>query len=121
MNNNSDVTYNQIVEKSNDFIQYRIKLAAILKPYRLSVMQWAVLGCIYDSQEDGITVSALAARLNTSLAFITTITNLLESRGYISKCGSVKDSRKRVMRVRYEIEMEKAVEKIKQQLSRKIS
>lgn len=65
----------------------------MLKEHNLTSMQWFVLGTIYDSGDDGIQLSLLAAKLQTGLPFITNMIKLLESKNIVERRSSPKDSR----------------------------
>ena len=64
----------------------------ILKDKGLSMMQWVVLGYVHDSGEEGTRISEIAEALGTTLAFITSNVNILETRNFVTLLGQNKSS-----------------------------
>lgn len=64
-----------------------------LLSYGLTPMQWFTLGFIFDAGKDGIRLSSLAKKLDTTLPYVTTKIALLESKGMVSKITHSGDSR----------------------------
>ena len=75
-----------------------------LRPYSLSTMQWFIIGTIYDSGTAGIRLTDLAKKVDTTLSFLTTAINQLESRGILQRAGSASDSRAKFVSVTEEFE-----------------
>jgi DNA-binding MarR family transcriptional regulator len=75
-----------------------------LRPYGLSTMQWFVIGTIYDTGTDGISLTDLARKVDTTLSFLTTAINHLESRGILVRTESASDSRAKLVSVSPEFE-----------------
>lgn len=59
----------------------------------ITMMQWYILGALYEAGEQGFSVSQLAQLLDTTIPYITTSINLLESRGFVTRSASTQDSR----------------------------
>ncbi len=59
----------------------------------LTAMHWFMLGCIYDSGENGLRLSDLTKKMQTTLPFITNTITLLESKGFVRKVAHAGDSR----------------------------
>lgn len=67
-----------------------------LSQYGLTSMQWFVIGHVYDTGEAGIRLNDLMKILDTTMPFITTIVNLLETKGILHKVSDTKDSRVKI-------------------------
>jgi len=94
----------------------------ILKPYGLTIMQWVVLGNIYDSGKDGIRTSDLARELSTTLAFVTGTVNLLEAKGFVYRRRSLTDNRSSniIFEPHHEKQFSKIESDLRQQLRKTI-
>jgi len=71
----------------------------ILKPYGITKMQWMIIGAALDSGKKGARVSDLADSLGTTLPYLTTNINLLESRGILIRKDNAHDARSRLITV----------------------
>jgi DNA-binding MarR family transcriptional regulator len=71
----------------------------LLRDHGVTCMQWFVLGTIFDSGSEGIKLSLLSDKLQTGLPFITNTINLLESKGWVERRGSLIDSRSKCVSV----------------------
>ncbi len=67
-----------------------------LSQYNLTSMQWFVIGYAYDAGDIGIKLNDLMKQLDTTMPFITTIVNALESKGILYKISDTKDSRVKI-------------------------
>ena len=65
----------------------------ILRPYGITKTQWLVIGAILDEQENGVRLSNLAEKLGTTMSYLTTTINLLESRGILERKSNNEDTR----------------------------
>ncbi len=72
----------------------------ILKPYGITKMQWLIIGHVLDAGKQGIRISDLAEKLSTTIAYLTTSINLLESRGTLIREDNASDSRSKLITVR---------------------
>jgi DNA-binding MarR family transcriptional regulator len=81
---------NRILQKHSD---------AILKPYGISKMQWLIIGTVLDSGERGIRLTDLAKILDTTMSYITTAVNLLESKDMLSRQENEHDSRSKFITI----------------------
>ena len=81
-----------VMQSTAHRILTRIK-TEYLSQYNLTAMQWFVIGYVYDAGEKGIRLNDLMKILDTTMPFITTIINLLESKGIIHKVSDTSDSR----------------------------
>ena len=71
----------------------------ILRPYGITKTQWLVVGTILDSQVKGIRLSDLADKLGTTMSYLTTTINLLESRGILERTNDRDDTRSKQITV----------------------
>lgn len=69
----------------------------ILKPYGMTKMQWFVIGHVLDAGQDGIRISDLAEKLGTTMSYLTTSVNYLESRGILDRRDHSSDTRSRLV------------------------
>ena len=83
-------------------IAYRIvkrHTAHALRDFNLSCMQWFIVGTVLDAGKEGIRLSDLARKLDTTLAYMTTTINLLESRKILDKRAHQYDARTKLISV----------------------
>lgn len=90
-----------------------------LSGHGLTVMEWNVLGLVFDfTDKGGAKVGQLADLLNVEISLITSTLNKLEPAGHIQRMEDEKDSRaKRVITTR---SGEKKVKKIEKQLKKEM-
>lgn len=86
-------TYQSGVAQSSAYRNLNKLFSKLLKDHGLTSMQWFIIGTIYDAGTEGINLTNLAQKLQTGLPFITNTINLLESKGIVSRRGSLVDSR----------------------------
>lgn len=67
--------------------------------YNLTAMQWFVLGYVYESGSQGISLTRLKQILDTSMPFITSVVNTLEAKGFIFKTTSEADNRVKIAKL----------------------
>lgn len=72
----------------------------LLKDFNLTSMQWFTIGTVLDAGTDGVRLSDLAKELDTTLAYMTTTVNLLESRGILNKHSHPYDARTKIITVK---------------------
>ena len=90
---NSVTTYQAGVYQSRAYRQLKVLKNRILEPHGLSMMQWSVLGFIYDSGKTGVRITSLAKSLDTTQAFITNTVNTLEAKGLVVRTVDAHDKR----------------------------
>ena len=66
---------------------------ALLVPYGLSKMQWFIVGTVLDAGSRGVKLRDLAEQLGTTMSYLTTAVNLLESRGILARNDDTEDTR----------------------------
>ena len=71
----------------------------ILVPYGITKMQWMIIGTVFDSGKQGIRISDLSISLATTMPYLTTSVNLLESKGILKRKDNTKDSRSKLVTV----------------------
>ena len=64
-----------------------------LRPHGISMMQWFIIGTIYDAGDDGISVTNLSKVVNTNVPYITNTLNLLASKNVIERNSPDNDNR----------------------------
>lgn len=92
-------TYQSGVAQSSAFRVVKHHTAHLLKDFGLSSMQWFIIGTVLDSGSEGIRVSDLAKKLDTTLAYMTNSINLLESREILNKKAHQYDARTKLVSV----------------------
>lgn len=92
-------TYQAGIMQSKAYRSLRVFMAGLLKKYELTMMQWAIIGLVYESDKKGIKVSDIAERLDTTVAFVTTHINLLSTLDFVERTVGLKDSRVRVISI----------------------
>lgn len=86
-------TYGSGIAQATAFRIVKKHTATALRQYGLTCMQWFTIGAVYDAGKKGLSVSELATRLDTTMAYMTTTINLLESRSILKKSVSALDAR----------------------------
>lgn len=69
----------------------------ILKPYGLTKMQWLIVGTVRDAGEKGIRITGLTQAIGTTMPYMTTSVNLLESKGILRRTGNQGDNRSKIV------------------------
>jgi DNA-binding MarR family transcriptional regulator len=87
-----------IMQSTAHRILGRIKTDYLAK-YGLSPTQWYIIGLAYDASTAGIRLSDLKNILDTTMPFITTTVNHLESKGILQKISHTEDSRIKIARL----------------------
>ncbi|MDB5184997.1 MAG: Transcriptional regulator, MarR family [Candidatus Saccharibacteria bacterium] len=70
-----------------------------LKPYGLTRMHWYIVGAIADTGNDGIRITDLAKQLGTTVGYLTTAVNNLETQGKVLRSGHKHDNRTKILKV----------------------
>lgn len=92
-------TYQNTLTQARAHRAIKTKLSYFLRPHNLTMMQWAIVGSLYDAGDTGLRVSDLAKQLDTSLAFVTTTLNILEAKGIVQRDHHAQDNRAKVVRL----------------------
>jgi DNA-binding MarR family transcriptional regulator len=71
----------------------------ILKPYGITKMHWLIIGTVLDKDKAGIRITELAEILGTTLPYLTTTINLLQSKNILSRVHNSKDSRSKLITI----------------------
>ncbi len=93
-------TYQSGVAQARAFRIVKSHTAHFLKDYNLTCMQWFTIGTILDAGSNGIRISDLAKKLDTTLAYMTNTINFLESRGILLKVAHTYDARTKLVSVK---------------------
>jgi DNA-binding MarR family transcriptional regulator len=111
-------TYQSGVAQASAYRVVKHHTAHFLKDYNLTCMQWFTIGTILDAGSEGIRISDLAKQLDTTLAYMTTTVNLLESRGIILKRAHEYEARTKLVSVNpsYKKNCKKIEESLRQRL-----
>jgi DNA-binding MarR family transcriptional regulator len=72
---------------------------AILKPFGISKMHWLIVGHVLDAGSDGVRISDLAKSLDTTIPYLTTAINLLESKGFLLRTDNAEDGRSKLITI----------------------
>lgn len=92
-------TYRAAVTQSRAQRALKLKVSDLLRQHGITMMQWSIIGLVNESGKTGMRISDLAHELNTSMAFITTIVNILEAKKVVQKTSHERDSRAKVVRM----------------------
>lgn len=68
-----------------------------LRPYGISMMQWFIIGTIYDAGDRGISVTNLSKAVDTNVPYITNTLNLLASKNIIERNNPDNDNRSKLV------------------------
>ena len=71
----------------------------ILKPFGITKMQWLIIGNVLDGSKAGVRISDIARNLGTTIPYMTTSINLLESKGFLTRTDNSNDSRSKLITV----------------------
>ncbi len=102
-------TYQSGVAQATAFRIVKKHTATALKEYGLSCMQWFTIGTVLDAGNKGIRLSDLAQKLDTTLAYMTTTVNFLESREILERHAHGTDARTKLIKVRNSYKKECAI------------
>jgi DNA-binding MarR family transcriptional regulator len=97
MKHTSLPTYQAVVLQSRAHRAIKESLTRLLRDHGITMMQWSIIGLISDAGKNGMRISDLAHKLDTSLAFITTSVNVLEAKGLVHRVGHAKDNRSKLV------------------------
>lgn len=72
---------------------------AVLKEYGISKMQWLIIGTVLDAGKKGARITELAEKLGTTLPYLTTTINILESKQMVRRIENKRDNRSKLITV----------------------
>ncbi len=107
-------TYHAGIVQSKAYRVLRHMMAELLKKHNLTMMQWSMLGLVYEAGSKGIRITDLAEAIDSTKAFITSSVRVLELRGYVTRTTDNVDTRSRIIRIKSESVA--VVEKVEQEL-----
>lgn len=96
-------TYQAGVVQSQAHRKLKKAVASFLLPHGLTMMEWFALGLIKDAGESGLSTTALAAALQTTLPYTTNLINHLVNKGFVLRQTHSKDSRSKILRIDPEV------------------
>lgn len=71
----------------------------VLRQYGLTKMHWLILGVVLDAQDGHVRLTDLSSTLGTTLSYITTAVNLLESKNILVRAGNGRDNRSKLISI----------------------
>jgi DNA-binding MarR family transcriptional regulator len=92
-------TYQSGIAQSTAYRRLNQHFSKILIKHELTVMQWFVLGTIYDAGQTGVRVTDLAEKVDTGMPFLTNMINLLESKKLVERVIHQGDARAKLVLV----------------------
>lgn len=92
-------TYQAGILQAKAYRSLHALLGNLLQEYDLTMMQWAVLGVIYDAGEQGIQGRDIATEIDTTDAFVTRNVHELIARGMVIQASDTTDLRAKILRV----------------------
>ncbi len=112
-------TYQALVYQSRANRTVKAFIQQTLREHNLTMMQWSVLGFVKDAGKEGIRISDLAEKIDSSLAFITNSVNALEEKGMVYRIGHETDNRAKLVCVtpKYRLRLDQIEEELRVQLS----
>lgn len=73
------------------------KCDEFLAEHGISKMQWLIIGTVLDAGKKGIRISDLAEIMGTTISYLTTAINLLESKRMLKRTSDDDDSRAKII------------------------
>ncbi len=92
-------TYHAGIAQSKAYRVLRQLMAKLLKKHGLTMMDWAMLGLVYESGRKGVRITSLAEQLDTTKAFVTTHINLLEAKDLVTRDMDLSDTRAKIVKL----------------------
>jgi DNA-binding MarR family transcriptional regulator len=86
-------TYQAGVAQSTAYRLLKKITEEAIRSHDITMMQWFIIGTIYDTGTQGITVTELSRAVDTNVPYITNTLNLLETKDIIVRDVHEKDSR----------------------------
>jgi DNA-binding MarR family transcriptional regulator len=111
-------TYRAGVAQSTTYRLLKKFTEDALSEHDLSMMQWFVIGTIYDAGDMGIGVTELSKIVDTNVPYITNMINLLENKGIVER--STREGNNRSKYIHIEPHYIATVEKIETDLRQKM-
>ena len=90
-------TYHAGIAQSRAHRSLGVLIAGWLKKYDVTMLQWFMLGLVYDAGSKGIRITDIAAQLDTTKAFVTKHINILEAKALVIRSIDAKDTRSRIV------------------------
>lgn len=90
-------TYEACILQARAYRVLREFVAKQLDGYGLTMMEWVLLGIVYEAGDKGISPSALSERLDVSLPMVTRMVNGVTQTGYITRTTDQRDRRQQII------------------------
>jgi DNA-binding MarR family transcriptional regulator len=71
----------------------RLKVSETLQKYQLTMTEWALLGKLFESKENGVHLADIAAALGVEPPLVTTMVSQLEKKGLLGRKEDIRDRR----------------------------
>ena len=71
----------------------------ILKKFGITKMQWLIIGTVHDAGAEGLRLTDLTEKLDTTMSYLTNTVNLLESKKILHRVSDSSDSRAKFIRI----------------------
>ncbi len=96
----SDVTtYQSGVVQSTAMRKLNRFIADFLQAYELTTMEWFIIGTVYDSGSNGVSLTDLKNKLGTTMPFITNSVKALLNKGVLVKSLDAADARTKIVAI----------------------
>ena len=92
-------TFQTVIIEARAHRNLRERIAIALKDYNLTIMEWALLGLVNDSQDKGVSVSDLARILDVKTALTSVMVSKQVKAGWLEKIPSEVDNRLRYVKL----------------------
>jgi DNA-binding MarR family transcriptional regulator len=92
-------TYQSGVVQSAAFRKLNRVVASFLEAYDLTTMEWFIIGTVYDAGNDGLSLTALKAKLDTTMPFITNSIKNLLAKKVLVKSPHATDARTKIVAI----------------------
>jgi len=92
-------TYRAGVAQSSAYRLLKKFTEQSLKNHDITMMQWFIIGTVYDAQDNGVTITELSKIVDTNVPYITNTVNALVLKGIVRREQKEGDSRSRVVTI----------------------
>lgn len=72
---------------------------SILDPHNINTLEWALLGLVYESEDEGMRSVALAKQLLVDLPFITVMVHKMEKQSLVKRLPDSADKRAKLIKI----------------------
>ncbi len=111
-------TYQAGIAQAKAYRVLRSLMAELLKAHNLTMMQWSMLGLVYEAGSKGMRITDIAEAIDSTKAFITSSVKVLELRGFVTRTTDQLDTRSRIIQIKPQSKA--MVEKVEIELRREM-